>query len=443
MFSPGSRITNPVRRLYLQVYLTVVGTLVVLVLIASLLWRAALESSDFDQTIAVAGELASAALPPSDAPADRQQAALDELHRRLHADLALYRQDGAPIAAAGKPLPQLDTERTHGGWLRGAGRPSWALRLNDGRWLVARLPHGHRNPGWWLAAFLGLIGLAVALCAYPVVRWITRRIERLRSGVEQLGRGDLAARVPVQGKDEVAALARSFNRAASRIQELVRSHKMLLANCSHELRTPLARIRMGIELAQGESDARHREELRRDIAELDGLIDEILLASRLDTLKAPEHGEDVELLALAAEEAARYDNAVEGTPVLVHGDPTLLRRMIRNLLDNASRHGGGAPVEVTVAGGKVDAVLTVSDRGPGVPDTEREKIFQPFYRAAGGGGSGLGLSLVRQIARAHGGDVTCLKRASGGTVFRIALPALVSAAMPPGEKTAARHASMS
>ncbi len=415
------------RRLYLQVYLTVIATLVVLVLIAGALWRIALDAPQFDQTISVAGELASAVLPPREAPRATQRAALDDLHRRLRADFALYAEDGTPIAAAGKPLPAIDPDRARGGWLRGAGGPAWALRLNDGRWLVARLPHGHRNPGWWLVAFLGLIALAVALCAYPVVRWITRRIERLKSGVERLGQGDLGARVPIEGKDEVAAVAHSFNRAAGRIQELVRSHKMLLANCSHELRTPLARIRMGLELANGGAIAERRDEIKRDIAELDALIDEILLASRLDARSAPERAEDVDLLALAAEEAARYDLAVQGTPVLVRGEPALLRRMIRNLLENARRHGGGTPIEVTVGAG-ASATLSVSDRGPGVPEAEREKIFEPFYRlrlsGEAGKGSGLGLALVRQIARGHGGEVTCLSGPAGGSTFRVVLPAL-------------------
>jgi two-component system OmpR family sensor kinase len=108
-----------------------------------------------------------------------------------------------------------------------------------------------------------------------------------------------------------------------------------LANCSHELRTPLARIRLG-------SDRAVHDELARSIAELDELIGEMLLSSRLDALRTLERSEEVDLLALAAEEAAHVDRSVEGTPVIIRGDPSLLRRLLRNLLENAQRHAGGA-----------------------------------------------------------------------------------------------------
>src|SRR5262249_9606917 len=149
--------------------------------------------------------------------------------------------------------------------------------------------------------------LIVAVAAFPVVRRVTRRLERLQQGVESLGAGDLSARVKVEGRDEVARLAQSFNGAAARIERLVGAHKMLLANPSHELRTPLTRIRLAIELLKQEVDPQRKAELEKDIAELDQLIDEILLTSRLDAVSALEVEEDVDLLALAAEECARYE----------------------------------------------------------------------------------------------------------------------------------------
>src|SRR5581483_4511828 len=149
---------------------------------------------------------------------------------------------------------------------------------------------------------------------------------------------DLSARVKVEGRDEVAQLAGSFNRAAARIEELVQAHRMLLSNASHELRTPLSRIRLGVELYKESGDAKYKAELERDIGELDALIDEILLASRLDVTRALPSREEVDLLALVAEECARYDCMPDGQPVSVRGDPRLLRRLIRNLLENARRH---------------------------------------------------------------------------------------------------------
>ena len=133
------------------------------------------------------------------------------------------------------------------------------------------------------------------------------------------------------------------------------------------------------------------------------------------------------MLALAAEEASHYDLEVDGKPVMVSGDRLLLRRLIRNLIENAQRYGGDGPITVSVTQEGSRAVLEVSDHGPGVPAAERQRIFEPFYRLAGGAetgrGSGLGLALVLDIARRHGGDAVCLDAKGGGRRFRGELPA--------------------
>jgi signal transduction histidine kinase len=373
------------RRLYLRIYFAVLASLVAFAVAAGVLWRAFAEPRGDHELVAT---IARNILPPAGAPAGEQQAALERLARDLPADFALFDAGGARLAAVGGALRA--PERA--GLQRGPGEPLWATQLADGRWLVARVPHYRRGPAFGLFA-LALILVAIAVGAYPVVRRLTQRLERLQRGVEALGAGELSARVKVEGKDEVARLAESFNRAAARIEELVAAHKALLANASHELRTPLARIRMALELGK------ERGEIERDLAELDALIDEVLLASRLDALSSLENIEDVDLLALAAEEAARYEVEVQGEPLTLRGDPRLLRRMIRNLLENARRHGA-PPVRVSLRGGE----LRVCDAGPGVPEAERERIFEPFYSRRG---TGLGLALVRQIARRHGGEARC------------------------------------
>jgi len=317
----------------------------------------------------------------------------------VRADLALFSPDGARVGSVGRPLSAPE----RGGWQGGRGGPQWAMQLPDGRWLAARLPHPRRGAAFGLSA-LALILVAVGVGAYPVVRRLTQRLERLQRGVEALGAGELSARVKVEGRDEVARLAESFNRAAARIEELVAAHKTLLANASHELRTPLARIRMALELGKD------RREVEQDIAELDALIDEVLVASRLDAVTSLENVEDVDLLALAAEEAARYDVEAQGEPTTIRGDPRLLRRMIRNLLENARRHGA-PPIEISVR----NREIRVCDAGPGVPEAERERVFEPFYSKRG---VGLGLALVRQIARRHGGEARC-----EGSCFYVTLPA--------------------
>ncbi|RZJ21804.1 MAG: HAMP domain-containing protein [Haliea sp.] len=346
-------------------------------------------------------------------------------------------------------------------------RPGEDLEFNitttDGQALNLLLPRPKRPPGsnpWNRSPFgfgfgwmLGLVGLAVAVGAYPVMRRLTLRLESLQRGVELWGEGDLSARVSVTGSDEVAFLAARFNHAAERIETLMDSHKSLLANASHELRSPLARIRMGLELMGGDSQSPQRLEISRSITELDQLIDEILLASRLDARQSDaEPFESVDLTGLAAEECSRVNaelsaeldaDAVAGATshaLTVQGSPRLLRRLMRNLLENARRYGKGAGgndditlelAQVSQAGRQL-AVIRVNDRGPGVPVEQRERIFEPFYRLPGAsereGGVGLGLALVRSISERHGGRVRCEARAGGGASFVVELPLVVSAA---------------
>jgi signal transduction histidine kinase len=409
------------RRLYLQVYLTIVASLVLVVLTAGLIWHFIAGVGPFGPQFEVAGEVIAELVPPANAPAQAQQQAIDRLAERLGADLALFSRTNEPLAAAGRPLPAPRRNGRSGGWRPTAAGPVVTIPLPDGRRLVARLPR-QRPSALVLAAFLGAIALVVALGARPVVRRLTGRLERLQRGVESLGAGDLAARVKVEGRDEVARLAQSFNQAAARIESLVNAHKMLLANASHELRTPLARIRLGLELVATHPE--RKAELERDIAELDQLVDEILLVSRLDATEQLDIREDVDLAALTAEECARYDDCVlEAKPVTVSGDPMLLRRMIRNLIENAKLHGK-PPIEVTVAKQDDQAVLNVLDHGPVIVEEARERLFSTFYRIPGGSGTegtGLGLALVRQIARRHGGDVTY--NPGRGSLFTVTLPA--------------------
>ncbi|HEY3068274.1 MAG TPA: HAMP domain-containing sensor histidine kinase [Methylomirabilota bacterium] len=415
------------RKLYLRIYLAVLASLATFAIVTGVAWRQLGDVGPPGHVFEAAGTLAQNALPPVTASPAEQQAALEQLAARLRVDVALFASDRTTLAAVGEPVPPPTAARERGGWSRPWSRgPVWTLRLPDGRWLVARTPHEHRRPPFPLVLTLLLVALAVGVGAYPVVRRLTRRLERLQAGVESLGAGDLSARVEIEGRDEVARLAESFNRAAARIEGLVGAHKSLLANASHELRTPLARIRMAVELMKEGADPKRKRDVERDIAELDGLIDEILLASRLDAVKRPDADEEVDLLALATEECARYDGAdARGEPVLVRGDPRLLRRLIRNLLENARRHGA-PPIDVRLSRAGRGAELRVCDHGPGIPDAESEAVFRPFYRfahAAEGTGAGLGLALVRQIARRHGGDARYVGRAQSGSCFVVTLDA--------------------
>jgi two-component system OmpR family sensor kinase len=339
-----------------------------------------------------------------------------------------------------KPLRPPRADRPDGDPRRGPmGRPTgWGLP----DWL--KPPFGFV---WWMM----IAGVAVALAAYPVIRRLTSRLEALEQGVQRWGMGDLSVRLPVQGNDEVASLTRRFNAAAEQIEQLLLSHKTLLANASHELRSPLARIRMGMELlvgdAQGLGQRKLSDEINRSINELDQLVGEILLASRLDAANADIGPlETVDLTGLVAEEAARTHAELDAEAVQVTGSAKLLRRLVRNLLDNAAKYASAAGamgashgqadkvslpvVHITLTRRTLDgttmAILQVDDQGPGVPVDQRERIFEPFYRMSGAsekeGGVGLGLALVKSIARRHGGEVRCEERPGGGARFVVELP---------------------
>jgi signal transduction histidine kinase len=432
------------RRLYLQIYATVLGVILLFGVLMSMVWWMAVREGQGPEMLARLGELAEVVLPADGVSPDDQQRRLADLAAPFDADAALFDAAGRQLASVGAAVPppntDLDSPRR---WGRHPGheRGVVSLELPDGRWLVARIPDPDRERhGGMLLAIL-LLALATGLGSYPVVRRLTRRLEAFEGKVEELGRGDLGARMPVQGRDEVARLAERFNWTAERIETLVEEKKKALATVSHELRTPLARIRVAIELMEAPGRPELKERVERDIGELDGLIGELLMNSRLDSPELALEPEDLDLLALTAEVCAPYEVEAEGESVLVEGEARLLRRLIQNLLENARRYAGGANAASVRRGADGDCVLTVCDGGPGVPPDERERIFEPFYRPTSPpeqsrehtgeagpsdstqGEGGLGLALVRQIAERHGGSVRCLAAEGGGTCFEVRLPA--------------------
>lgn len=440
------------KTLTLRIYLTVVAVLLLFAFGSGWLFQRHIEQerqmadSTLSERMAAWGDLLQRSLPPPDAPVEDQAAALVDWSQRLRMPLALDSRVGERVAAS-ESFQRRQME---------SGARGFAVPLDDGRTLWVMRPglrpvaraaagQGGREPGGpppapmafvppaWQQGFgpvvvLGLLFIAVAAGAWPAVRHLTRRLQALKKGVEQFGAGELHHRVEVSGRDEVAAVAASFNLAAERIEALVRSHQSLLANASHELRSPLARMKMAVSMldeASPEQQRRLKREIDTNVAELDALVEEVLLASRLDAVQHVEKHDPVDLLGLAAEESARVDAGIEGTPATVAGDERLLRRALRNLLENARRYGGNEVVAVVGVNGK-NATVQVCDRGPGVPEAQRERIFEPFYRLPGhaeqAGGVGLGLSLVKQIAERHGGSVRCLARDGGGSCFELRFP---------------------
>jgi signal transduction histidine kinase len=413
------------RKLYFQIYLGVIASLALLVVLAGAFWHYQGANSPQNQIFQTVRDVIMLALPAPDAPDAQQQAVLEKLARPSLPRISLYSADHRLLAHTGPALQPPAPDARDNDWLhRPEHESAWAMHLPDGRWLLAQPEHDRPGMPLPLIGTLALIGLVVALVAYPMTRRMTKRLEGLKQAVESLGAGDFKTRVETKGCDEVSSLANSFNQAAERIETLLRAHKQLLANASHELRSPLTRIRLALEMQAERPAPELQAEMRQNIAELDQLIEEILLASRLDAMREPLHADNVDLAALLAEECAHCDAHCEAVPLNLNGDERLLHRLLRNLLENARRHGG-SEVRASLAQADGQAVIRVCDNGKGIAAEERERIFEPFYRPAGSrekeGSYGLGLSLVRQIAERHGGSVRCLPGENGGACFEVCL----------------------
>ena len=412
------------RRLFWRVYLTLLASLVAVAFLMGAFWWAIGEHSHELWGVSHV-QLDDWSIPARDDPPGAVAAAMTRLGDELGADISVYDAEGALAASRGAPIPLASgRERV---------RPLAQIMrvdLRDGRAVLARLRPPGPSPGLRILTAMLIVAGGVGLAAFPITARLTRRLEALRLGVEQWGAGALSLRLDGAGADEVAVVARTFNASAARVEALLASQKALLANASHELRSPLARLRLAIELWFAHPSAEMHAEIVRNLAESDQLVEEILLASRLNHAGAgATSAARVDLLGLAAEEAARIGAGVTcvsdgGAPVEIDGDATLLRRLIRNLLENAAKHGR-PPVRIRVERHGDAARVVVRDGGEGIAPAERERVFEPFYRPAGQGeshgGWGLGLSLVRQIAERHAGRVFCEAAPAGGSRFVVEL----------------------
>jgi two-component system, OmpR family, sensor kinase len=374
---------------------------------------------------------------------------LRRAHEAFGIEVAVF--EGERLVAANvepppPPLPAAELSRlSAGSAFRIPGR-SWAwaapLRGTPGAYAVL-------GGGWrpvqvaQVAVVIGAVLLALAIASVPLARGITAPIERLTAAVRRLGEGDLSARAGLCGRGEVGELGRAFDEMAGRLERLVRAERELLANVSHELRTPLARIRVALELAaEGDQERarRYLSEIGTDLNELERMVADVLTAARLDQGAGDLrlHLEPVDLSALLAEAAARFLEArptralevrAEGLPGSIEADPSLLRRAIDNLLDNAAKYSGeGSPVELSAGVVGPDLTIGIRDHGIGIDGADLPRLFTPFFRtdrsrARGTGGVGLGLALVKRIAEAHGGSVEVESAPDQGTTFRLRLPA--------------------
>ena len=421
------------RRLFVQIYLSFLSVSLLTLVAAVASVQVIAEQSVVPRSVRVGAQMVLQTLPdPQAAPA----AFRVELVRRakeagVHA--SVWTESGRLLGRVGDALPA-PPEGCARPWVRSAGGDlGVCAQLPEGQWVAIAGVNG--RTGVWMARgggiFLAIFG-TIAMGCYPLARRLSRRLEALQVGVEAFGQGDLGRRVPVEGRDEVAAVAAAFNASAEQVATMVERQRRVLAHASHELRSPLARLRMALALIEdGETAADRAEAIAQaalEIGELDDLIEDVLLASRLrGGVSVPRSIGRVELVALCQSLVQRYGAVLlagDG-PVEVACDARLIERAVGNLLANARTHGA-PPIELVLRTTADGAEVHVLDRGPGIADADRARIFEPFFRPAGHAegepGVGLGLSLVDEIARHHGGSVSCEPRPDGGMRFCLSLP---------------------
>jgi signal transduction histidine kinase len=307
-----------------------------------------------------------------------------------------------------------------------------SVRQPDGRWLTVSPRRALIDP--WQQRVLLVLAFA-ALAVTPLAWWFARRLAApiiaFARAAERLGRDPDAPPLSIGGSTEISAAAAAFNVMQERLRRYVRNRTTLVAAIAHDLRTPLTRLRFRIEAAPEEL----RGKLAADIDEMEAMVASTL-AFVQDTTRSVERTklEVASLVETVMDEAAETgaDAAVERSErAVVDGDPIALKRLVANLVDNALKFGSRARGRVFAEAGM--AVVEVDDDGPGVPESEIERAFEPFQRLESSrsretGGAGLGLAVVRAIARGHGGEVTLQNRVEGGLRVRVVLPLAMRAA---------------
>jgi len=294
-------------------------------------------------------------------------------------------------------------------------------------WDLSLSPTGHLVQMGFLTCILAVV-LAGAF-------WLLQRqltpLASLHAGVEAFSRGDFKVRVSKVRDDEIGRVADAFNAMAARVGTMIEDRERLLADVSHELRSPMARMKVALELIpQGDE----RDSLARDIGEMEGLVAALLEREALEARASREPAREIDVAAIARDVAGLYAGRSPGVEVIsrdavrIRAEPSLVKLLVHNLVDNAVKFstGDSRPVRVILEGGPEGAALRVEDDGIGIPAGSEEKVFEPFVkldRARGHGtGHGLGLNLCQRITRRLGGTVRLEPRRPRGTVAVVALP---------------------
>lgn len=306
------------------------------------------------------------------------------------------------------------------------------VQLQDGHWVTfdTYVPQTSASLSQRLLATLLLLFIAVALLSFIAVRWITRPLHTLANAADALGQDINHPSLPETGPTEVRQAAYAFNRMQARLKRFIQDRSHIFAAMSHDLKTPITRLRLRAEMLD---DANQRERFEKDLKEMEAMVSQTLEFMRgLDSAQfGTQPRQAIDIMALLESLQADYAEAGQKmslsghTPKTYMGVAPLLKRCLTNLLDNAIFYGQEA--KVVVEDSPTCLTLSIQDQGQGIPEAEHEKAFEPFYRLEGSrnretGGTGLGLTIARNIAHSHGGEVTLHNLPQGGLEVRLKLP---------------------
>ncbi len=410
-------------------------------------WRPRLVAALSDPTFRVALSAQPPDLPPSNAES-ATQAIEDYVRQQLperpgRQVRAAVLADRPPGALFGPPFDRRPFPGPMGGpggmgmmmpGMMGPNFGGWrglqvAVQLSDGQWLsfATALPQGAPSVSWQFIISMALMGVIVLAVSVWAVRSVTAPLGLLSAAADRLGRDVTAEPLAEAGTVEMQRAARAFNRMQERLRRLIESRTQMLAALSHDLRTPLTLLRLRTEEV---ADAGERDKMLATIGEMDEMIGSTLAFARDEVRAEPRRKVDLAaLLASVVDDVADAGLPVTMTPAAALSydcQPGALKRALINLLDNAVKYGKRAQAAISSAGKTIE--ITIDDDGPGIPEAELAKVFEPFYRVEDSrsrdtGGTGLGLAIAQAIVQAHGGELTLANRPAGGLRASIKLPA--------------------
>ena len=303
-----------------------------------------------------------------------------------------------------------------------------AIQLTDGRWLsfATVLPDTGPAISWQIVLSMTVTALIILVVSVWAVRRVTAPLGGIAVAAERLGKDVAAPPLAERGTIEMRQAARAFNEMQGRLRRLVENRTRMLAAISHDLRTPLTLLRLRAETV---GDAEEREKMLATIADMNSMIEATLAFARDEAVAEPRRSTDLTaLVASIVDDMADAGMPVTMTPastVVCDCRPAALKRAITNLIDNAIKYGKTARVSIQT--GLRSAEIIIEDDGPGIPEDELVRVFQPFYRLEDSrsretGGIGLGLAIALSIVEAHGGELTLANRSEGGLRATIKVP---------------------